>query len=589
MPLESNARIAKALAERGYNAEREAVTLLAGATDPTAAIAATVDRAPDEALRITADHVREAIDHTDKSAAPPDETGQSPVETKGSSATEPGATETVADPVTTDGASAMDVDTGAASDPATADAPTVDPGTADPLTADPTTADSPTADPTTADSPTADPTTADSPTADPTTADSPTVDSATAADPSRDLDLRDLEVGNDMTGRSTGTGEYSDFVTTFRDRYERLSKVLRGRVNHRPAEAIANMPGGSDAAMIGLVNDVRSTKSGHWLVELEDTTGTFPALVMKDKGLADVVDEILLDECVAVEGTLADDAGILFADSLHFPDVPRTHNPGGADRHVQAALISDVHVGSDEFMADAWHSFADWLHTPEADPVEYILLAGDMVEGVGVYPDQDEELDIVDIYEQYEAFAEHLKEVPADTEIVMIPGNHDAVRLAEPQPGFNDEIRAIMDVHDAQIVSNPATVSVEGVEVLMYHGVSLDEVIAELPEEKASYDEPHKAMYQLLKKRHVAPQFGGHTRVAPEERDYLVIEDVPDVFHTGHVHKLGWGKYHNVLAVNSGCWQAQTDFQKSVNIDPDAGYAPILDLDTLDMTVRKFS
>ncbi|MDB2225381.1 DNA-directed DNA polymerase II small subunit [Halorubrum ezzemoulense] len=574
MPLESNARIAKALAERGYNAEREAVTLLAGATDPTAAIAATVDRAPDEALRITADHVREAIDHTDKSAAPPDETGQSPVETKGSSATEPGATETVADPVTTDGASAMDVDTGAASDPATADAPTVDPGTADPLTADPTTAD---------------PTTADSPTADPTTADSPTADSATAADTSRDLDLRDLEVGNDMTGRSTGTGEYSDFVTTFRDRYERLSKVLRGRVNHRPAEAIANMPGGSDAAMIGLVNDVRSTKSGHWLVELEDTTGTFPALVMKDKGLADVVDEILLDECVAVEGTLADDAGILFADSLHFPDVPRTHNPGGADRHVQAALISDVHVGSDEFMADAWHSFADWLHTPEADPVEYILLAGDMVEGVGVYPDQDEELDIVDIYEQYEAFAEHLKEVPADTEIVMIPGNHDAVRLAEPQPGFNDEIRAIMDVHDARIVSNPATVSVEGVEVLMYHGVSLDEVIAELPEEKASYDEPHKAMYQLLKKRHVAPQFGGHTRVAPEERDYLVIEDVPDVFHTGHVHKLGWGKYHNVLAVNSGCWQAQTDFQKSVNIDPDAGYAPILDLDTLDMTVRKFS
>ncbi|TKX36066.1 DNA-directed DNA polymerase II small subunit [Halorubrum sp. CGM4_25_10-8A] len=549
MPLESNARIAKALAERGYNAEREAVTLLAGATDPTAAIAATVDRAPDEALRITADHVREAIDHTDKSAAPPDETGQSPVETKGSSATEPGATETVADPVTTDGASAMDVDTGAASDPATADTPTVDP----------------------------------------TTTDSPTADSATAADTSRDLDLRDLEVGNDMTGRSTGTGEYSDFVTTFRDRYERLSKVLRGRVNHRPAEAIANMPGGSDAAMIGLVNDVRSTKSGHWLVELEDTTGTFPALVMKDKGLADVVDEILLDECVAVEGTLADDAGILFADSLHFPDVPRTHNPGGADRHVQAALISDVHVGSDEFMADAWHSFADWLHTPEADPVEYILLAGDMVEGVGVYPDQDEELDIVDIYEQYEAFAEHLKEVPADTEIVMIPGNHDAVRLAEPQPGFNDEIRAIMDVHDARIVSNPATVSVEGVEVLMYHGVSLDEVIAELPEEKASYDEPHKAMYQLLKKRHVAPQFGGHTRVAPEERDYLVIEDVPDVFHTGHVHKLGWGKYHNVLAVNSGCWQAQTDFQKSVNIDPDAGYAPILDLDTLDMTVRKFS
>ncbi|MFW6318492.1 MAG: DNA-directed DNA polymerase II small subunit, partial [Halorubrum sp.] len=444
MPLESNARIAKALAERGYNAEREAITLLAGATDPSAAVAAAVDRAPDDALRITGDHVREAIADADGSAVSPDSNGQSPVETEGSTGSESAATET-------------------ASGTATNGAPDTSP--ANGATADTEPANS-----------------------------APDTEPATAAtdgsDRSRDPALRDLAVGNDMTGRSTGTGEYSDFVTTFRDRYERLSKILRGRVNHRPAEAIADMPGGSDAAMIGLVNDVRSTKSGHWLIELEDTTGTFPALVMKDKGLADVVDEILLDECVAVEGTLADDAGILFADSLHFPDVPRTHRPGGADRHVQAALISDVHVGSDEFMADAWHSFTNWLHTPEADPVEYLLLAGDMVEGVGVYPGQDEELEIVDIYEQYEAFAELLKEVPADTEVVMIPGNHDAVRLAEPQPGFDDEIRSIMDVHDARIVSNPATVSVEGVEVLMYHGVSLDEVIAELPEEKASYDEP---------------------------------------------------------------------------------------------------
>ncbi|WP_435073807.1 DNA-directed DNA polymerase II small subunit [Halorubrum sp. HHNYT27] len=551
MPLESNARIAKELARRGYNAEREAVTLLASAADSTAVLDAAVERAPDDALRITADHVRAAVDAGDggsRSAARSGGGSEGVSRSEGAVDPTPVSTpesrgEAGESPVETEGSAGHPVG-GSTGEPA--DRVPADDGT-------------------------------------------DAADDEPADTPDRDPNHRSLEVGNDMTGRSTGTGEYADFVRTFRDRYERLSKILRGRVNHRPAEAIANMPGGSDAAMIGLVNDVRSTKSGHWLIELEDTTGTFPALVMKDKGLADVVDEILMDECVAVEGTLADDSGILFADSLHFPDVPRTHQPGAADRHVQAALISDVHVGSDEFMADAWHSFTDWLHSPEAEPVEYLLLAGDMVEGVGVYPNQDEELDIVDIYDQYESFSEHLKEVPADTEIVMIPGNHDAVRLAEPQPGFNDEIRDIMDVHDAQIVSNPATVSVEGVDVLMYHGVSLDEVIAELPEEKASYDEPHKAMYQLLKKRHVAPQFGGHTRVAPEERDYLVIENVPDVFHTGHVHKLGWGKYHNVLAVNSGCWQAQTDFQKSVNINPDSGYAPILDLDTLQMTVRKFA
>ncbi|WP_225335819.1 DNA-directed DNA polymerase II small subunit [Halomicrobium urmianum] len=527
MPLETPARIVSELASRGYNAEREAVTLLADAPDPDAALERALETAPDDALKLSADHVRDVLEPKhdgERSRSEPAESGAGP--TASTPDEDPPASGGTRAPSSADGGGAAPVETGG---------------------------------------------------------------SSTGSDRDVNLEKRSVTVDNDMTGRSTGTGEYRDFVAVFRDRYEKLSKQLRGRVNHRPTSSLESMAGGEEAAVVGMVSDIRTTASGHWLIELEDTNGTFPALVMKDRPFADLVQELLYDEVIAVEGTLADDSGILFADSIYFPDVPRTHSPSTADRHVQAALISDVHVGSQEFMAEAWHRFADWLHTEEAESVEYLLIAGDMVEGVGVYPDQDEELDVVDIYEQYERFSEYLKEVPGDMEIRMIPGNHDAVRLAEPQPGFDEELRSIMTAHDAEVHSNPSLVTVEGVSVLMYHGVSLDEVIAELPDEKASYDEPHKAMYQLLKKRHVAPQYGGHTRLAPEDRDYLVMEEVPDVFHTGHVHKLGWGKYHNVLAINSGCWQAQTAFQESVNIDPDSGYAPILDLDTLDMTVRKFS
>jgi DNA polymerase II small subunit len=545
VPLETPARIVRELARRGYNAEREAVTLLAGAADPASALDAAVDAAPDDALRLTVAHVRATLDADGVTDAADDVNpagstpGDSPSsDTPSDSSTEHPSVSTPASP-TQSGTQAPDV-------------PVETKGSEMGETGEPSSATD--------------------------------QDAGGAGPPDRTVD-----VAGDVTGRSTGTGEYADFVSVFRDRYEKLSGQLRGRVNHRPASAIADMPGGSDAAMIGLVNDVRSSANGHWIVELEDTTGTFPCLITKDRDIAPLVDELLLDECVAVEGTLSDDAGIVFADAIHFPDVPRTYKPSTADRHVQAALVSDVHVGSQEFMADAWGRFADWLHTEEAAAVEYLLIAGDMVEGVGVYPDQDEELDLVDIYDQYDRFSEHLKDVPGDLEIVMIPGNHDAVRLAEPQPGFDEELRELMSAHDPRIVGNPSTVTVEGVSILMYHGVSLDEVIAELPEGKASYDHPHRAMYHLLKKRHVAPKYGGHMRLAPEERDYLVIEDVPDIFHTGHVHKLGYGKYHNVLAVNSGCWQAQTAFQKSVNIDPDAGFAPIVDLDTLDLTVRKFA
>ena len=532
MPLERPVHVANALAKRGYNADPDAVTLIASSPDPDLALDRTLETVPDDAVKLTADHVKSAIDtrarsrdsmvSDDRPSDPDplaDDDGQDPSVSTGTTTAE-----------STDGTVSSPVETkGVRDGPAGRDGDTRD-----------------------------------------------------AVDPS----TQSVEVSGDI--QSTGTGEYSDFVAVFRDRYEKLSKKLRSRVNHRPTDAIDSMPGGSDAGLVGMVSDIRSTASGHWLVELEDTNGTFPCLVMKDREFADLVDELLLDEVIAVEGTLADDGGILFVDSLHFPDVPRTHSPSTADRHVEAALISDVHVGSDEFMESAWHRFADWLHSPAAERVEYLLIAGDMVEGVGVYPDQDEELSIVDIYEQYEAFAEHLKAVPGDVEVIMIPGNHDAVRLAEPQPAFDEELRDIMSAHDARISANPSVATVEGVDVLMYHGVSLDEVIAELPDEKATYDDPHLPMYQLLKKRHVAPQFGGQTRLAPEEEDHLVIEDVPDIFHSGHVHKLGYGKYHNVLTINSGCWQAQTPFQERMNIDPDAAYAPIVRLDTLELTVRDF-
>ena len=528
MSLEASTRIVRALAARGYNADREAVTLLAGESDLEAAIDRALEVVPEEAVVVTAEHVKKSRE-TDplegsssdvhESSTLPDSHEQSAEDPSVSTRTdrEKSKQEVAGAPVETKGSSGGE---------------------------------------------------------------------AVAQSGGSSRSPREPELSGDVT--STGTGEYGDFVAVFRDRYEKLAAKLRGRVNHRPTNAVAAMPGGSDAGIIGMVSDIRSTASGHWLVELEDTNGTFPCLVMKDREFADDVRTLLYDEVIAVEGTLADDAGILFVDSMYFPDVPRTYSPSRADRPVEAALISDVHVGSEEFLEDAWQRFADWLHTEAAESIEYLLIAGDMVEGVGVYPNQDEELEIVDIYDQYEAFSEHLKDVPGEMEIVMIPGNHDAVRLAEPQPAFDEELRDIMSAHDAHITANPSTVTIEGVSVLMYHGTSFDEIIAELPEEYASYEQPERTMAQLLRTRHVAPRYGGMTRIAPEAEDHLVIEDVPDIFHTGHIHKLGYGTYHNVLTINSSCWQAQTDFQKSVNLDPDVGYAPVVDLQSFELTIRQF-
>lgn len=397
-----------------------------------------------------------------------------------------------------------------------------------------------------------------------------------------------ITVEGDITGHSTGTGDYTDFVTLFRDRYERLATEIRGRVSHRSARSLQAARGGGESGIIGMINDIRSTKNGHWLIELEDTTGAYPVLIMQDSELAPIVDELVHDEVIGIEGRVADDGGIIFAESLHFPDIPRTNRPNRADRAVEAALVSDLHVGSKEFLKGAWDEFTAWLQTDAAELVDYLVIAGDMVEGVGVYPGQDADLATVDIFDQYERFSEELKQVPGDIEIVMIPGNHDAVRLAEPQPMLDEEFMSLFDAHDITATSNPSTVTLESVKILMYHGASLDEIIAQVPDPYGTYEDPHLAMQTLLKKRHLGPPFGGMIRIAPEKRDHLVIDEIPDVFHAGHVHTVGVGSYNGVRIVNSGCWQAQTDFQQRNNLEPDPGIAPILDLQSLEITLRRF-
>ena len=83
-------------------------------------------------------------------------------------------------------------------------------------------------------------------------------------------------------------------------------------------------------------------------------------------------------------------------------------------------------------------------------------------------------------------------------------------------------------------------------------------------------------MEEILKKRHLAPIYGERTPLASELEDYLVIDEVPDVFHTGHVHINTYRKFKGIHLINSGTFQTQTEFQKIHNIMPTPAEVPIL-------------
>lgn len=387
-------------------------------------------------------------------------------------------------------------------------------------------------------------------------------------------------LSSDVTDRSTCTGEFGDFVSLFRDRFRRLRDMLKSRISPRNLSALTE--GGRSATAVGMVNGVRQTANGNYLVELEDPTGTLRALLRADDHREEA-ERLLADEVVGVEGRMSDDGAVLYADSLHRPGVPHRPEATTADVDVRVALTSDLHVGSKNFAADAWDRFTDWL--ADAD-VDHLLIAGDLVEGVGVYPDQQEELDVVDIHEQYRTCAERLAAIPDDVDVIALTGNHDSVRLAEPQPALPDEFRAGFPDNVA-FAGNPVRVTIHGVDFLLYHGASLNEVVEQIPE--ARVEEPEVAMRHLLEKRHLAPTYGGHVRLAPEERDYLVIDEVPDVLHMGHVHTFGYERHHGTHVVNTGAWQTQTEYQRNLNIDPDVGYCTVVDLATMEVDAKQFS
>jgi DNA polymerase II small subunit len=220
-----------------------------------------------------------------------------------------------------------------------------------------------------------------------------------------------------------------------------------------------------------------------------------------------------------------------------------------------------------------------------AERVKYLIIAGDIVDGIGIYPNQEEELVIPDIYEQYRAAAEHLADVPSHIRIIIAPGNHDAVRLAEPQPALPEEIQS-MFTPNVTFVGNPALVELAGVTILIYHGRSLDDLVAAVP--SITYHKPDRAMIEMLKHRHLAPTYGGRNSIAPEKTDHLIIDPVPDILLCGHVHTVGVSKYRGTTVINSGTWQSQTEFQKRMNLVPVPGCASLVNLNTLETSILKF-
>lgn len=402
----------------------------------------------------------------------------------------------------------------------------------------------------------------------------------------------------------------NDFVDYFNARYKALEAILRQHQELANATSIGRLQNKKDSesvSIIGIVSEKQTTKKENIILTLEDRTGTIKAIITKNKQeLYEQAKDIVCDEVIGIKG--ASGNNVIFADTIVHPDIPVTGEIKKSPYEAYVAILSCIHVGSKKFMREAFERFINWLNAKTGNTKEdelarkvgCVIIAGDVVDGVGVYPQQEQELAIPDIYEQYAEFARLISKTPQHIPLVILPGNHDAGRISEPQPPLSKKYaQPVHDLPNTILPSNPcminlgATQNFPGFDILIYHGFSFDDYGEIVPSIKNSgkniSERAPLIMRFLLQRRHLAPQHATTLYIPDPEKDPLVIEKVPDIFVAGHIHKSNTATYRGTTLVCASCFQEKTLFQEKVGHEPDPGVVPLINLQTRQVIFKNFA
>ena len=417
-----------------------------------------------------------------------------------------------------------------------------------------------------------------------------------------------VEIIKDYTKESQKR-TFQDFVKIFNLRFENTASILKSRQELGSVSSINRIKrkNRSDkVATIGMILEKRVTKNKNIIIELEDPTGLCTAVIKKTDDNTELYKEamdLVLDEVVGITGVWL--GGAIFVDNIIFPDVPRTHELKKQKKEEYALFLGDTHFGGKVFMKEAFQKFIDWLngkigdeeHKKIISKIKYIFLAGDTIEGAGIYPGQEKDLDIIDVKDQYDDAAKWLKKIPSHIQIISTTGNHDTGRLAEPQEKPSKEFaKALYEIPNLTLVSNPAVVNVgktqdfPGFNVLLYHGGSLIYYAENIPSIRALGGQRRVDLIMkfLLQRRHLAPTHGSTLVLPDPQEDFLFIDKVPDFFLTGHIHRASVANYNNVTMINSSAWTETTEDQIKRGLEPLPGRVTIVNLQSRDVKIINF-
>ena len=393
----------------------------------------------------------------------------------------------------------------------------------------------------------------------------------------------------------------TDFIKYFRNRFFEMKNMLQ---EHSELDSLISIDKISQnrkgISIIGLVGEKRITKNKNIIFEVEDLTGTIRVLINKEKGeLYKKAEEVSLDSVVGFKGSGSRE--ILFVNDIIFVDsvlLERKKSP----QEEYALFIGDLHFGSKKFLEENFLKFIDYLNgeipnTPEVKKIKYLFIVGDLITGVGNYPGQEKDLKIVDLEEQFIEITKLLSKIRKDIKIIISPGNHEGVRLMEPQPVYDEKYAwPLHELENVIFAGNPSEVNIgamkdfSGFNVLTYHGFSFTfyaNTVSRLMEKKAM-NSPEEIMKYLLKNRHLAPTHASVQYFPSSERDHHLIRTIPDIFVSAHTHKNAVSYYNNILLISVSSWESFTPYQEKFGNTPDYCKVPMFNLKTRAVKILDF-
>ena len=391
------------------------------------------------------------------------------------------------------------------------------------------------------------------------------------------------------------------FRQLFIDRYQQLSTILAKNLptnetimSHylQETDALEKREG----VLIGMIHDTQVLHTNRFVIQLEDPVSGRPikCVIVQDSASFPDYRNVLRDSIIGVSGILPKKfqhgkITAFWGKDIYRPSFKDHIAILNGKQNSKVLCLADIHYGSEKFSKNLLSRLIAFLNEEIVSPeiplspreINVIIIAGDLVEGTS----QNSENQLTDSYEaQYRQLAEILAKIPSRIKIITIPGEHDASQLAIPQPAIDKKIgKSMYTLSNVQNHGNPLRLTINGMKFLVFHGQGSDNIFQNLF--KIKEQNPVIGVSQLLEYRHLSPEYGSFISIAPYPKDYLVINEIPDVLITGHLHIASFGIYKGVRIVSCGSLKHPGSTHSKTKIESSVGVFPVIDTTTGEVTL----